>query len=535
MPIAVILATFKPTPVTTPPVAQLASFIQHGGNGITDLLLQISNSQCDLSSSKLYGWYTLDPASPSVLAGLQKGTPADQVWLTETINVATKAPGAKKVDLSPFSGIIVVVDGDTSTTGATATTLGQVMAISSMLPIAASGGGDIVATGEFVDAVTQAVINILDPTGQSAAPAGEIINTPSLQKLGILPANRITTFPQSLSTTGTSTTSTPKTTSFTLAALDQPLTTGSLMARIRVQDGSSYTIEYRPFQLFRPQSQFSPPRTILINKANPVVKFEDGWRECGRCQCLVYTGNSQCTDGQGHSFDMSGKGYYLDATNGIWNRCGGCGDLFSGTTGVCVAEGNHVAVDGEKYNISLAPPPRSPSPPSALASPVSIESLTLDGTKGKVLDGTPPRQQPPPKPEETWRQCLQCHGLVYFGTGTAPVSSSLPCANGKQHVLGTDKFILLDPISGQPLLWRKCSKCSCLCWLGNLLCWTGGCHVFGSRNYLLSYRTEEKFDTIGVAATVAVGGTFKDGSGVVVKVGAASADSLSVSISVSVS
>jgi hypothetical protein len=52
---------------------------------------------------------------------------------------------------------------------------------------------------------------------------------------------------------------------------------------------------------------------------------------------------------------------------------------------------------------------------------------------------------------------------------------------------------------------------------------------------LLSYRTEEKFDTIGIAATVAVGGTFNDGSGVVVKVGAASADSLSVSISVSVS
>jgi hypothetical protein len=49
----------------------------------------------------------------------------------------------RQVDLSPFSGPIVVVDGATSTTGATATTLGQVMAISSMLPIAGSGGGEL--------------------------------------------------------------------------------------------------------------------------------------------------------------------------------------------------------------------------------------------------------------------------------------------------------------------------------------------------------------------------------------------------------
>lgn len=480
-----------------------------------------------------------------MLSGLQKGIPADQVWLTETINIATTAPDDKKVDLSAFKGVIVIVDGTTSTTGGAATILSQVMAISSLLPIIGTGApGDITATGEFVDAVTQSVINILDPTGKASAPTGEIINSPTLQKLGFLPPDRIFTFPQSVSTSGTSTTTTsmtssPKSTSFTLTALDQPSTTttmGYLMARIRVQDGSSYTIEYRPFQLFRPKTEFSPPRTVLMNKSTPVIKSEDGWKECGRCQCLVNTANNHCTDGQMHSFDISEKGYGVyEGKDGNWNRCGGCGDLFSGTTGVCILGGNHVAVEGEKYNVSIAPPP-SPSPPPHSASPLAAVSITpfysIDGKKDIVQDGNHSSQQNPPKPQETWRQCTQCNCFIYFGTSPNP-SYIGPCANNKPHILGPDKFILTDPY--QPPLWRKCFKCSCLCWIGNLVCLTGGCHVFGTRDYLLSYKMEEKFDVVGFAGTVAAGGTFSDGTGVVIKVGEASADGLSVGITVSVS
>src|SRR6202043_1455918 len=107
-PFALILCAFNDIPPLNIPKASFVNLIsQLGHNGLCDFWHDVSYGQIDLTSSEVFGWYTMkysfahDSRDP-----LHNTDPMRGAWIAEGIRLAN----ADGVDLSPFHSVIVIIN-----------------------------------------------------------------------------------------------------------------------------------------------------------------------------------------------------------------------------------------------------------------------------------------------------------------------------------------------------------------------------------------------------------------------------------------
>ena len=327
-PFAIILSTFRTDITACPPKAQFSSFVQPGGKGMADFLKTLSNGRVDFAGSDAFGWFQLSLSSPTVLSALTKGTPPADIWMAEGIRLLKESG----VDLTPFFGVIVIVDDPKRN---------DIMTISSRLPALGTGQA---LSGEQINTMSAAVLNTFDTT--TNVPAAEGLNAPTLHNLGWLRDYRILT----IRTSATSSASTVQ-----LIALNQVDTLGCLMVKI-ITSNHVYTAELRPPSFWSTGIAAKP--MVLIHELIPTVQTQDNWRNCNKCQCLTYTGNAICAAGGIH--DHSTSVNFSLATNITtkgrdWRRCKKCQELSfygGGTIGLCPAGGIHDGTGSDNFTFT---------------------------------------------------------------------------------------------------------------------------------------------------------------------------------------
>ncbi len=92
-----------------------------------------------------------------------------------------------------------------------------------------------------------------------------------------------------------------------------------------------------------------------------VMSIQTGWRQCSKCSCLWFTGNttSKCPAGGAHGSALGGYGVSAPNTAPIpgqsnWRWCRKCQCMFfsgNATQGVCIAGGAHDKSQSGDYTV----------------------------------------------------------------------------------------------------------------------------------------------------------------------------------------
>jgi murein DD-endopeptidase MepM/ murein hydrolase activator NlpD len=195
---------------------------------------------------------------------------------------------------------------------------------------------------------------------------------------------------------------------------------------------------------------------LVHNSPNAAGQHE--WRHCPKCQSLFFAGNpgSNCPAGGEHS--QTGSGNYVLEHNSTaapsynrqegWRWCHKCHCLFHGgvTWSKCPSGGEHSQTGSGKYTLSAT----------------GVEDFDLD-----------------------WHWCKNCQGL-FHGKGAGSL-----CPTGGEHIkTGTAFYLLIQNSLDAPgqAGWHLCAKCQGLFFGKNTVsvCPAGGMHsITGTRDYVL--------------------------------------------------
>src|SRR5579871_4165318 len=106
---AIILCRFNDVDTPNLPMSQFNDAATPGKGGLRDYWYDISYHEKDLSESKVFGWWTMkysfvnDGADP-----FKNGSQGRDAWIAE----AKRLAGVNGVDLSPYYGVIAVVNAN---------------------------------------------------------------------------------------------------------------------------------------------------------------------------------------------------------------------------------------------------------------------------------------------------------------------------------------------------------------------------------------------------------------------------------------
>jgi hypothetical protein len=101
-PFAVILCQFNDVAIPDIPMSQFTDLITSGGGGLYDYWSNVSYTQNTLTGSKVFGWWTMK------YSYINDGTLGRGAWIAE----AKRLAGLNGVDLSPFYGVIAVINAN---------------------------------------------------------------------------------------------------------------------------------------------------------------------------------------------------------------------------------------------------------------------------------------------------------------------------------------------------------------------------------------------------------------------------------------
>jgi hypothetical protein len=489
---AIILCRFNDVDTPSLPRSTFTDAATAGKGGLRDYWYDISYNQTDLSGSKVFGWWTMK------YSYITDGTLSRDAWIGE----AKRLAGVNGVDLSPFYGVIAVINANADDSDS-----GQDLAVGI--------GGTWGQQGWRWCNKCQ----VLAYSGSTPGPC---------------PAGGVHDFGGSFA--------------YSLA-LDQPAFPGQSDWRwcnkcqaLNYGGNPPGPCPAKGVHVYSASGNYS------LGSGKVGYPGQNGWKWCKKCQGLVYAGagaaKGPCAGGGTHDTSASAD-YTLVTNSSNWNNTFlghesghalGLGHSWYSPEQVLgqpeVEYGNpwDIMSAMDVYNFSASPfPPAGPGADapnleflgwlpgkrvSTNVGTITIHALNSSGSsliaskatraesiyyaeyrETSAWDRAFPRNAVFINEVRPWQWCNKCQALANVGG-----SSLGPCPAGGVHDhKGSGYYtpLHLSPLngSGKPYLgqpsWQWCNKCQCMFYTGGSskgVCQAGGAHdPTGSNNYTLVY------------------------------------------------
>lgn len=489
---AIILCRFNDVDKPTLPMSMFSDAATAGKGGLRDYWYDISYNGDDLSGSKVFGWWTMK------YSYITQGNQGRATWIAE----AKRLAGVNGVDLSPFYGVIAVINANADDSD-----LGQDLACG-------IGGTWGQQNWRWCDKC-----QVLAYNGGSPGPC---------------PAGGDHDLTQS--------------SAYSLA-LNQPSFPGQSDWRwCKKCQGLNYGGNPPGPCPAKGVHDYSASGNYSLGSGKVGYPGQDGWKWCNKCQGLVYAGagakKGQCAGGGDHDTSKSDD-YSLVTNSSNWNdtflahesgHTLGLGHSWYSPPPVLgqpeVEYGNPWDIMSAMVVDSFSASPYPPAGPGADApnldflgwlapkrtvtdvGTVTLHRLNEIGstlvaakiTRAESIyyaeyrepndwDRAFPRSAVFINEVRTWKWCSKCQALANVGG-----SSLGPCPAGGDHDHSGSGYytpLHLSPSNGsggfyvgQPS-WKWCNKCQCMFYAGGAkmgLCQAGGAHdPTGSNDYTLVY------------------------------------------------